>query len=197
LDPYASTALEDRPREEIVVKDTHIDLPSNKTNSVIPTAPIPNPTFFPDRLWTSISPIFIIRHPAWTVPSMIRQMRKVAPAIVPDGERMKFELAYTWSREIFDAYRSYYKDLMGEDGFKSYPYPIVVDGTDLVNDAEGVMAKFCGRVGIDSSKVSYEWDPVTASHGPMADAFLGTLKGSSGVIKSDVSRFKRNHLNRH
>jgi len=189
MDPYRSAATEYRPTMKIVVTDTRLDLPLDLVNEETPTGPIgppiSNPTCFPDQIWRSFSPIFIIRHPARTVSSYFRGMKKLAPTISPESERNHFDLDYRWPKILFDAYRDLYQNHLDPDVLKTWPYPIVVDGTDIVNDPENVMTKLCDIIGIDPSGISYKWDPDMTSGGPIMDIFLGTLRGSSGVIKSD------------
>ncbi|KAF8827250.1 hypothetical protein HHX47_DHR5001061 [Lentinula edodes] len=144
--------------------------------------PVPNPTLLPDRLLASMSPIIIIRHPIFTYTSYIR----AASVFGGTGIDSEFPLmaTYRWQRIIYDFYREYY-DKTDLEGRKHWP--IVIDGDKLVEDTKGQMEKFCALTGIDETQIQYSWN---ASNEPVEGvyrAFVGTIKESTGVIKTPKS----------
>ncbi|KAJ4486461.1 hypothetical protein C8R41DRAFT_436606 [Lentinula lateritia] len=163
-----------------VIVDRRLDV-TNSGEADVPL-PVPNPTLLPDRLLASMSPILIIRHPIFAYTSYIR----AASIFGGTGIDSEFPLmaTYRWQRIIYDLYRDYY-DKTDPEGRKHWP--IVIDGDKLVEDTKGQMEKFCALTGIDETQIQYSWN---ASNEPIEDvyrAFVGTIKESTGVIKTPKS----------
>ncbi|EEB91149.1 hypothetical protein MPER_10538 [Moniliophthora perniciosa FA553] len=159
-----------------VIKDTKLDL-ANPDVEDAPTLP-ENPTFLPTRLLLTLTPMFIIRHPASVAPSFLRAVT-AGTGMTIDSEEFATCCSYKNQMNIFEFYKS--------QGIE----PIVVDGERLVNDTRGVMKKLCERVGLDEGGLKYEWDAKQAPGAAVSksqDAFAGTLMKSTGIIKDRASQ---------
>lgn len=148
--------------------------------------PIPNPMLLPDRIVASVSPIILIRHPAYAFPSAIRSEAPIGSGISdPDFPINK---TFRWQRIIYDLYREYYGSGNSEMLEGRNDWPIVIDGDKLIEDPEGQMRKVCGLIGIDESLIRYTWkigdDPELHEGLP---SFVGVLATSTGVIRELVS----------
>ncbi|ESK92125.1 hypothetical protein Moror_4776 [Moniliophthora roreri MCA 2997] len=143
-----------------------------------------NPTFLPDAFLFSFTPIFTIRHPARVLQSYIRATYH-AKHILERGKVLLSQVEviarFKWERLVFDAFNQ----------FEGNTRPIVVDGDKLVQDPQSQMRSLCERLGIDTDKIDYVWDP--GDLGVVQDAysdcpemfkegFHGTLVRSSGVV---------------
>lgn len=152
--------------------------------------PIPNPILLPDRIVASLSPIIIIRHPAYAFPSAIRSEGPLGSGTFdPD---FPINATFRWQRVIYDFYREYYSSnsetLKGRND-----WPIVIDGDKLIKDPEGQMRKVCSLIGMDESLIRYSWnvgDDPELHEGPMMKdmpSFMGVLATSTGVMRELVS----------
>ncbi|ESK94830.1 hypothetical protein Moror_14103 [Moniliophthora roreri MCA 2997] len=161
------------------VTDTKLDLadPALEDTSVLPE----NPTFLPTRFILTFTPIFIVRHPANVAPSYLRAVSSASdksPSMSIHSEEFATCCAYKNHRSIFDFYRA--------QGIE----PVVIDGERLVIDTQGVMKKFCERVGLDEAGLKYEWEAKQAPAGAAnkaIDVFSRTAMRSTGVIKDRAS----------
>ncbi|KAJ4479040.1 hypothetical protein J3R30DRAFT_3473647 [Lentinula aciculospora] len=175
-----STPRREVPRPDIVDRKLDVVNPAD----VDVQLPVPNPTWLPDRIIASMSPIIIIRHPVSTYTSYIR----AASVFGGTGLDSEFPLmaTYRWQKIIYDLYREYYNKTDPE-GKKDWP--IVIDGDKLVEDTKGQMQRFCELTGIDESQIQYSWNPSSEAIDGVYRAFVGTIKESTGVIKkSDASK---------
>jgi hypothetical protein len=195
-----------------VIVDHMLDLPPDRRNpgglnkhSISPHSESEpsacNPTVIPDRFMNTFVPIFIIRHPVRQIESLYRTTTRGYGLSVTDPD---FELttSYKPSRLIYDYYASTYGQIvspfesssqkgMSEDntsnllsGELGRPWPIVIDGDDLIADAERIVNKFCKLTGLDPSGVIYTW-PKGEWHDQgqpsIEEAFFGTLSKSEGI----------------
>ncbi|XP_071788489.1 uncharacterized protein [Asterias amurensis] len=103
---------------------------------------------------------FLIRNPAKVLPSwhlvvteMITLMAKQGkmPATA-DISKISFERASSFIQATCDLY-SHIKD-KGLD-----PDPVIIDSDDLLNDPEGVLSRFCQKMGIPYSDALLRWEP--------------------------------------
>ncbi|KAL0575951.1 hypothetical protein V5O48_006021 [Marasmius crinis-equi] len=162
---------ESRPRP--VIEDKCLDLPeSERPHAATPSLPVPNPTLLPDRLLVSFTPVFIIRHPARMLPSLLRTFGQVgATAFDTD---FPVDSSFKWQRMVYDCYKAWF----GNDS----ALPIVIDGDKLINDPEGQMEKLCKGVGLDPAGLRYTWE-VEVPDTPVKALFKRTLCASTGVMK--------------
>ncbi|KAJ3798960.1 hypothetical protein GGU11DRAFT_778918 [Lentinula aff. detonsa] len=179
------------PRREVprpVMVDHKLDVVGSEAADI--QLPIPNPTLLPDRIIASMSPVLIIRHPIFTYTSYMRAAT-VFGGTAFDSE-FQLMATYRWQRIIYDFYREYYDKA---DSEWKKDWPIVVDGDKLVEDTKGQMQKFCALTGIDESQIEYSWNASDENLNTTYRAFVGTIKGSTGVIKkSDSSLDVEEHM---
>ncbi|KAG7086308.1 hypothetical protein E1B28_002273 [Marasmius oreades] len=175
---------EDRSIKPIV--DKFLDLPEAEKEDVAtatPSFPIPNPTFLPDRLFATFTPVLNIRHPCRMVPSLRRAVQAME-AVFPD-EDTPIDTQFKWQRMVYDCYKAWLSTPEGIEAVGGASIaehlPIVVDGDKLVNNAEGQMETLFRILNLDPSGVQYTWE---AREPEAAQAvFVGTLGRSTGVIK--------------
>jgi hypothetical protein len=144
-----------------------------------------NPTVLPDRFLKTFAPVITIRHPA----KQIGSLYKVAVAAGGWSTKdLQFEMlaTYKFSRLVFDYFCGLYlseQPQASEAG--PIAWPIVIDGDDLINDAERITQRFCQLTGLDANGVIYKWEKVELN-----DAFdavwFGTLEKSTGILKNEV-----------
>ncbi|KAJ8093343.1 hypothetical protein PM082_020200 [Marasmius tenuissimus] len=175
----------DVPREDLPIPkmvDHFLDVAEEKRSTsqaeaeALPSLPIPNPTFIPDRLFVTLRPVFIIRHPAKAIASFSRASTGFGATIFDEDSMM--ETQYKWLRMVYDCYKALYES-QGLNGV----VPVVIDGDKLVNDTENQMNKLCSILGIDPSKIRYTWDAVDKFDSKLAEKFIGTIGRSTGVIR--------------
>ncbi|KIK53832.1 hypothetical protein GYMLUDRAFT_178364, partial [Collybiopsis luxurians FD-317 M1] len=148
--------------------------------------PLPNPTFLPDRLLATVSPVITIRHPMYSFPSWVRAASTFGSTVF-DTE-FAVTGSFRWQRIIYDFYRAYYDSLnTDQGGDNKKDWPIVIDGDKLVDNTQGQMSKFCALVGLPESGIRYTWESTDQPTDHVTDAFLGTIMGSKGVIKRPVT----------
>ncbi|KAL0572880.1 hypothetical protein V5O48_009074 [Marasmius crinis-equi] len=168
-------------RERPVIVDNFLDLPEPERSATsVPTLPIPNPTLIPDRLFVSLTPVIIIRHPAKTVPSYLRASSQFG-ATVFDAD-FPVESSFKWQRMVYDCYKAWFSSREGGDE----SLPIVIDGDKLISDPRGQMENLCKRVGLDPAGIEYTWE-VQAPDTQMQAVFFRTLYESTSVIQGEKS----------
>ena len=165
-----------------VVVDNKFDVLNSEEDAVNISFPIPSPSLLPDRIVASVSPVIIIRHPMFTLPSFARASA-VYQGTVFDSDFV-IMTTFRWQKMIYDFYRAYY-DKIDPEGKKSWP--IVIDGDGLVKDTQGQMKKFCAIVGLDESQVQYSWEASNAEMDKAGSAFVGAIAASTCVIRGLVS----------
>ncbi|KAG7086336.1 hypothetical protein E1B28_002298 [Marasmius oreades] len=173
---------EERPIAPFV--DKQLDLPEAERESraaVAPFFPIPNPTFLPDRLFATFTPILTIRHPCRMIPSLKRSLETIG-ARFPD-EDSSMDTHYKWQRMVYDCYKAWFSTPEGIEAAGGASIakhlPIVIDGDKLINDPQGQMETLCRILGLDPLRIQYSWKARQVVH----DAFGETLSNSTGVIK--------------
>ncbi|KAF5393114.1 hypothetical protein D9757_001093 [Collybiopsis confluens] len=170
-----------RPRPAMV--DRRLDvIGTDEIELQLPSPPFPNPTVLPDRLVATVTPVIIIRHPAYTFASYLRAAASYGGGV----HSPEFELSGSlrWQRIIYDFYRAYYDKI---DAQRKKAWPIVIDGDELVQDTRGQMKKFCELVGLSESEIQYSWESTGRPTDRLLNAFIGTIKESTGVIKGPNS----------
>lgn len=173
------------------MEDRMLDLPEDQRTSLSGSsyhdfdAPVMNTTVLPDRLLKTFTPVFIIRHPAKQVGSFHRAASKARGLAPVDSSEFEMATTYRFPRLIFEYFRNLYlEEKATPEARHRSPWPIVVDGDDLINDTEGVSERFCALTGLDPAGVIYNWGK-TESPTPIKAIFYGTLNASSGVVKND------------
>lgn len=147
-----------------------------------------NETVLPDGVLLRCLPAFLIRHPALAFPSYYRVMLSFEGGDKQKVESMTNDIAaictLRWTRKLYDWY------VAAWEGQKS---PIVLDADDMVDHPE-LSRHFCDLVGLDPSKVKYEWEAAdqeksTQDHeNPVRKHTRATLMASSGITPGKTSR---------
>ncbi|KAG7086264.1 hypothetical protein E1B28_002231 [Marasmius oreades] len=183
-----SDILRNEGRSIAAIVDKYLDIPEAERENqatAAPSFPIPNPTFLPDRLFATFTPVFIIRHPCRMVPSLRRAVQSIG-AVYPNEDTV-FDTQFKWQRMVYDCYKAWLStpegiEAVGGASFAEH-LPVVVDGDRLVNNAQEQMESLCQIVGLDPSGIQYEWE-AQESETPGQAVFVGTLHNSTGIIKS-------------
>ncbi|KAF9258264.1 hypothetical protein L218DRAFT_948508 [Marasmius fiardii PR-910] len=174
---------------------------ASDANGEIVEAPT-NPTFVPDRFMNTLTPIFIIRHPARMVPSWYKNISDHFGGTTKDSE-WPFTSSFLWCRIVFDYYDEYFK----ANPRPGHPaHPLVVDGDDLIQHTTDIMTQVCELIHLDSSAIKYTWgttDPYSswpAAAAPedmktpavrnVIEAFGGNIARSTGVVR-DAGKYAK------
>lgn len=172
---------------------------------VAPGGPPPalpaNPTAWPDAFFESLTPVFLIRHPARMVPSCLRAGQHVF-GIGPADEDFRAQTSLGLARAIFDAYDALYRRRRrrrqeeeeddndgsssgpGPDDVATHSHPLVVDAEDVIHHTEALLPRLCAALGLDPASVRYNWDPVPREQwggDPIMCGFFGDVMSSSCV----------------
>ncbi|KAL0569868.1 hypothetical protein V5O48_012087 [Marasmius crinis-equi] len=163
---FPDTVNETRP----VIVDKNAVFSPEKVSSV------PNPMVLPDSFLTTVTPILVIRPPVRVITSGMRVILNEYGCGM-DEPGVYQTCTFKWTRILFEYYRA--------RGIT----PIVVDGDELARDTESQMSKLCSLIGVDGSKIRYEWKP-KASYIKMDETmqeqvYLKVLYESTGVIKDE------------
>lgn len=130
-----------------------------------------NPTYIPNEIMDTLTPIFVIRHPILMVDSVYRTGLGVMSVDPTDED---FHLLHTlrWCRILYD----YFVD----QGKK----PVIVEAQDFIYKTKETMGKLCTTVGIDPEGIVEEWEPFPYEQfldHKIAIAYTGDLWRSTGV----------------
>ena len=158
-----------------------------------------NETIFSDEYLRSWQMVFIIRHPALTLPSFWRAMLRLSKAGIIEEESVRptavRNMDVRWSRMLYDW-------CLEQPGCSPPP---VLDAYDLINDQEAVI-EFCEQAGLDANALKFEWgaqkdakfessswasneaksaagDDMEGSHVRAANIMFQTLANSHGMVK--------------
>ncbi|KAK5807552.1 hypothetical protein VI817_001810 [Penicillium citrinum] len=144
-----------------------------------------NETVLPDEVLLRCLPAFLIRHPALAFPSYYRMMLSSQGGDHQKLARKMNDLAaictLRWTRTLYDWYTSAW------EGQKS---PVILDAADIVEQPE-LTRHFCDIIGLDPSKIQFEWKAVDqeklAQH-PLWLHTRATLMTSSGITPGKTFR---------
>jgi hypothetical protein len=125
-------------------------------------------------------PLISIRDPRLSVPSAYRVLERMN---LPHAGSWAFFLTTTcnvWNCVLYNFYKSH--------GIE----PVVVDADDYMT-SETFVRSLCVRLGLDSSKVRFEWEAATSEQKekeihPMQYASQTTLYESSGIIAGRAAK---------
>ncbi|RAH70523.1 uncharacterized protein BO66DRAFT_322049 [Aspergillus aculeatinus CBS 121060] len=154
-------------------EDSHSSTPGNGNEAVLP-----------DEVLLQCVPAFLIRHPALAFPSYYRVRRSFADGDCQKLESMMNDLAaictLRWTRSLYDWYIAAWEG----QGQQRSP-PILLEADDLIERPE-LARHFCDLVGLDSTRVRFEWeavvDPEELAEHPIRRHTRTTLMASSGTI---------------
>ncbi|KAK3707707.1 hypothetical protein LTR37_011884 [Vermiconidia calcicola] len=156
-----------------------------------------NATCFSTEFLDSVTPIFLIRHPALSMPSFYRKAKTISYNEV-DEEVFRLTTTYFWSRAIFDSYVLRSKTGTASNGIyvtngepshirtpnEGSCTPIVIDAADVIYNTEATVAALCRRLQIDYDGVQLTWDPVPEAERPadlVMQHYLADLQNSRGI----------------
>lgn len=130
---------------------------------------------FSTEFLDNVTPVFLIRHPALSIPSFFRKDIVVCKNKAGD-EDFPIYTALWWSRLIFDSFvlRSENSDIV----------PVVIDAADVIHDTQPTLQALCERLEIEWSGVQLSWDSLPDSDWPtdaVLKTFFADLFKSTGV----------------
>lgn len=144
-------------------------------SSSIPTQPA-NPTYNPDEMFQTLTPIFVIRNPIFATPSNYDTFLLADPTVIPGtGAWARFTTLRT-QRYLLDFF-------LQRDGVP----PLVIDGDDVVWRTQEVGQKICSALGIDPKGLRERWEPVPEekrSPDPFLKHFLKVSDDSTGIERT-------------
>ncbi|KAK5128822.1 hypothetical protein LTR85_000155 [Meristemomyces frigidus] len=137
-----------------------------------------NPTYIPDRVLKTASPVILTRHPAKVIPSLYRTMLPLAK-LQPGDEDFRVLCSVRWTRIMWDFFAAH----------PAAREPILIDADDLLVDAKAHVPKICGLLGISADGVEYSWDAVPKDYWPddslgITRVFIGSLLASTGLMQA-------------
>ena len=130
-----------------------------------------NPTYVPDWLFETCTPVIVIRHPALSVVSLYNIVENTQKQR-PGDEDFHFMTSLWYCRILYDLFVS--------QGRK----PIVVDGEDVLWRTAEMSRNVCEALGIDPNGVSETWTPTPEDKRPghpIVASFTETIHNSTGV----------------
>ncbi|ORY14074.1 hypothetical protein BCR34DRAFT_586100 [Clohesyomyces aquaticus] len=159
-------------------KDHTKSIPSNSD-----TKSPGNETCLPDSILLSLSPSFLIRHPALAFPSLLRTALDNGGIVSLDlaSTVHKWEFSYHWLRQLYTWYSLNLPT-------PNPPYPVILDADDITSLA--FMRKYAEAVGLDAEKIRFEWeaekdfDSVPRIERRMKE----TILKSKGVVPGKMSK---------
>ena len=134
---------------------------------------VPNPTFTPDALLESFTPIFLIRHPVLQVDSIYRSMT-VNSECRPEDEDFDIITSTRHSRWLFEYFRH----------ARGGRIPNVVDGEDVLWRTQELSDNLCRALDLDPSGLKDKWDRLPEekrSPNWFIDAMTATMHQSTGI----------------
>ncbi|KAL5328989.1 hypothetical protein ACEPPN_002498 [Leptodophora sp. 'Broadleaf-Isolate-01'] len=143
-----------------------------------------NDTIFPNEFLRTWKPTILIRHPALVFPSYYR----ASQAFFKSSEsQLDLFMTFAWQRRLHDWYQTQSSE---EPAHGIVSWPVVLDADDIIAEP-GVVVRYCQIIGIDPSKLKFEWAPVSSEEkkemNPVIGRFLSCLLDSSGIQKDKVS----------
>lgn len=133
-----------------------------------------NPTVIPDHIFNKLVPVFVIRNPVFSVPSL-HQGYHHGPGFSTrfGGEIWNMGSGTALQRRLFD----YFVDRDGKP-------PLVVDGDDTVWRTAELQYKLPEALNIEPGGLSDQWEavPLEKRHGlEVVRRFLQTIDESTGI----------------
>lgn len=145
-----------------------------------------NETLFPDDFLLTLSPTFLLRHPALMFESQYRNWTELQTAVGGEAEVQNNILETIASmrpvRNLYDFYKRHF-EARGES-----IWPIVIDASDIIQNPD-VLKEYCKTIGLETSKMVSEWEAYEIPDGE--DFFVSTaikqmlitVAGSKGLVK--------------
>lgn len=147
-----------------------------------------NPTPFPAQFLEDVTPIFLVRHPALSIPSFFRKQKDTVRNKAHE-EDFRMLTSLEWTRLIFDSY-------LLRAGLQPYSckpgdprIPLVIESQDFIYKTDAVVDKVCAATRLDKSGVQFEWQPTPEAEQPpsfLAKAFFQDMFQSTGIKRADA-----------
>ncbi|OBT44499.1 hypothetical protein VE00_04929 [Pseudogymnoascus sp. WSF 3629] len=141
-----------------------------------------NPTLLPDDFMLSVSPIFLIRHPALAFPSWYRLITSTFGADIDDSD-FPVEASFRWSRIVYDWYLNTWTETSPSSPLTQHRKPAVIDADDTMSD-RAALERLCHQLQLDPQQLSFDWQVENTGHLP----WLSSLQRSTGVDMSKISK---------
>ena len=133
-----------------------------------------NPTVLPTQFLRSVTPIFLIRHPAMVFESILRVSGPTMGARV-DDEEFPVDASLRWLRILYDWFAK-----SAVDGVR----PIVLNADEIMTRPT-IVQRLCEQLQLDPTGVRFEWDPLPPSiiegQSSYQRHFFSTIQSSCGV----------------
>ncbi|KAL1954178.1 hypothetical protein VTO42DRAFT_1534 [Malbranchea cinnamomea] len=188
-------------RSALVDAEWVVKVPEKYAKS--PTWSEHNKTILPDEFLRTFKPIFLIRHPAIAFPSFYRAALDVQNGLGGSfTSDQKSVLTFWHIRKLYDWYEA---DIAKSgsapsssgqtEGHSTLPWPVVIDADDIIRDPEAMANKLCEIVGLDKTKLQFEWEPDTGEtvlpgnelFNKAARRMMSTLRASTGILKEKLA----------
>lgn len=157
----------DTPRIAVATKSTDDDDNDDNDDS--------NPTVLPTQFLRSVTPVFLIRHPALVFESILRVSGPTMGAHIHDDE-FPVDASLRWLRVLYDWFAN---------TTVSRVRPIVVNADEIMARPTSIMQGLCERLQLDPAGVRFEWEPVPQSvvrgQSSYQWHFFSTIQSSCGV----------------
>ncbi|KAM0192399.1 hypothetical protein ACHAPI_008346 [Fusarium lateritium] len=144
-----------------------------KNDTPGPRSPL-NKTVLSDEMLKTFKPLFLIRHPALSLPSLYRATRS-DEFQRESKEPSVMERSSIWIRSLFDFYEAHQRE--GEP-------PLVLDADDMMTSPE-LMIKYVTLAGLDPDKLRFTWEKATpeaiSKQTIIAQRMLSSLNDSDKV----------------
>ncbi|KFZ16473.1 hypothetical protein V501_02213 [Pseudogymnoascus sp. VKM F-4519 (FW-2642)] len=141
-----------------------------------------NPTLLPDDFMLSVSPVFLIRHPALVFPSWYKISTSTFGADIDDCE-FPVEVSFRWSRILYDWYLNTWSKATSNSPLNQHPKPAVIDADDTMSD-RAALERLCQQLQLDPQQLSFEWQVAKTGFLP----WLSSIQKSTGVDMSKLSK---------
>lgn len=135
---------------------------------------VSNPTILSDENFRDAIPLFVIRHPVASVPSIYKLL--MATTLVRPGSE-----AWRWMNGT--GLQRYFVDIIKERDGKA---PLIIDGDDVVWRTEEVGKAVSAAIGIDEKLLSTTWQPTPeklAEYSEFRKYTTKVIHESSGINK--------------
>ena len=134
-----------------------------------------NPTYVPDDLMETFTPVLLIRNPLLFVPSNWKIHQPFQEK--PEEEAFTMFASHRWVRILWDYFRE-----------KVQAAPIVVDAEDVIHNTNVFATAFCKRLGIEPQWQEV-WDPKLTEEQKGQDPWnqaLYNIRASGGIIRGST-----------
>ncbi|PKX89968.1 uncharacterized protein P174DRAFT_424173 [Aspergillus novofumigatus IBT 16806] len=155
-----------------------------------------NDTLLPDDILETLSPVFLIRHPALAFPCLLRAYRDLHGVEASRSKHgdLEFNTVMTlrWTRRLYERY------VLTREGCRYYvdnasmDRPIILDADDVITNPE-VLVRFCKLVGLDASRLRFTWESIkpevvfATDELRIKQRMWSTLLTSEGILSGKTS----------